>query len=392
MLIRLKKYDYYFIIVLLCNISILIYVIGKLSISAKEANLFFDNKLPIAKLANITAYYFGINDYAIRIPNIIFNSLNLILIYLISKKILKRPYDSVICAVIYTLIPGVILQNALLNQSSITLFLALLICYMEIIKKRIIYSLFVVAIFLDSTAFMLFISLFFYALYHKKKKEMLFATICFFINIYIYGIDVSGRPSGRFLNVVWELSLLYSPLLFIYYIYTLYRNATKENKSFLLFVSLSSLVVSVIFSIRQEIDKEIFLFMNLCGIPLVVKQCLSDIRIRLPEFRNHYKNRFIIILMVLVTEAFALIFSKSLYFFTKNNYDNFFLDSFYIAKELSIELKKRNIKSVIIEDEGMQKRLMFYGIKKGGAKLKKSKKWGNIEIKYHNAVMARYII
>ena len=66
----------------------MIYVIGKLSISAKEANLFFDNKLPIAKLANITAYYFGINDYAIRIPNIIFNSLNLILIYLISKKIL----------------------------------------------------------------------------------------------------------------------------------------------------------------------------------------------------------------------------------------------------------------------------------------------------------------
>ena len=96
--------------------------------------------------------------------------------------------------------------------------------------------------------------------------------------------------------------------------------------------------------------------------------------------------------MVLVTEAFALIFSKSLYFFTKNNYDNFFLDSFYIAKELSIELKKRNIKSLIIEDEGMQKRLMFYGIKKGGAKLKKSKKWGNIEIKDHGVIMARYII
>ena len=126
---KINKCDFYFVLILLCNISIMIYVVSQLSISIKEANIFFDNKLLIAKLANICTSYFGMNDYALRTPNIIFNSLNLILIYLISKKILKRPYDSVLCAGIYTLIPGVILQSTLLNQSSITLFLALLICY-----------------------------------------------------------------------------------------------------------------------------------------------------------------------------------------------------------------------------------------------------------------------
>ena len=209
--------------------------------------------------------------------------------------------------------------------------------------------------------------------------------------MYMFGIDVSGKPSGKFLDVIGSLALLYSPPLFIYYIYTLYRSFTKEKKNLLLYVSVCSLVVGILLSIRQNVDKEIFLFMSLCGIPLMIKQFLSDIRVRLPMFQNSYKNRFLIVLVFLVLEASMLILSKYLYLIVENP-NTTFLNSFYIAKEISLQLKERNISKVKINNKAMQKRLEFYGIKYGGQPLKKVHKNGNIIIEYHGKIVARYAI
>lgn len=384
-----NKYNGYFVIILLISILISLYIIINASISYKEAEMYFANSLVISKLANISTSYFGKNDLTLKIPNIILNSLNLLFIYLISNKILKRRIDSIICITIYSLIPGVILQGVILNETSLSLLVVLVICYIEITSKKLIYPIFVIAIFIDSSCFILFLALVCYAIYYKKTKTIFFALICFALNLHIYGIDLSGKPIGNVLNVISELSLLYSPPLFIYYIYTLYRNITKENKSLLLFVSITSIVVSILLSIRQEVDKEIFLFMSLCGIPLMIKQFLSDIRTRLPQFQGSYKNRFIIVLACLMLEVFLLIFSKYVYLI--NNENKIFLDQFYIVKELSYELKKRNIKQVTT-DPNLQQRLRFYDIKDGGAILKRVEKGGNIIIKYNNIIVARYII
>lgn len=385
----INKYNIYFIGILIINVTISLYIINQASISYKEAEMYFSNSSAIAKLANISTSYFGISDFALKLPNLILSAINLFFIYLISNKILKQKIDSIICTIIYALIPGVILQGVILNESSLSLLLVLLVCYIEITKKQLIYPIFILCIFVDSSAFILFIALFCYAIYYKKTKTIFFALICFVLNLHIYGIDLSGKPIGNVLNVISELSLLYSPPLFIYYAYTLYRNITKENKSLLLFVSITSIVISILLSIRQEVDKEIFLFMSLCGIPLMIKQFLSDIRSRLPQFRSNYKNRFTIVLVCLILEASLLIFSK--YAYIINNEKKIFLDQFYIVKELSNELKQKNITKVST-DSNLQKRLEFYGIKNGGKTLKRVDKKGNIIIKYKGIIIARYAI
>lgn len=385
----INRFDIYFILVLICSISIILFIISGLSISYQEAVLYFSDNNITSRLSRFSTSLLGVNDYTFRIPNIILFALNLTLIYLISKKVLKHPKDAILCAIIYALIPGVIMQGTILNQSSIILFVVLLVCYIEIAYNKIAYPILAISIFLGPSIFMLFLALFFYALSFKKTYTAIFALMCFSINMYIFGIDVSGIPRGNFLDVIRSLALLYSPPLFVYYVYILYRNITKEKKNLLLYVSVCSLVVSMLLSIRQNVDKEVFLFMSLCGIPLMIRQFLSDIRVRLPIFQNSYKNRFIIVITVLIIEASILILSKYLYVALENPS---FLNSFYIAKEISIQLKERNISKITIDDKTMKKRLEFYGIGDGGQPLKKVNKNGNIVVKYYGKVIARYAI
>lgn len=402
----LNRFNFYFLFVTLLSELSLIYLISGASISYKEAIILEQNKVLMAKLANFAIAHLGANDFTLKVPNLIFHALNLTLIYLISNKLLKYKSDSVLCVGVYAITPGVIMQGGILNESILMLFVVLLICYIELTKhKRFAYPLFVLAVFVDESAFMLFLALFFYALF-KENDELhfvpriranirgnlgilLFSIFCFALNLYLFGIDISGRPRGRFLDIFSELALLYSPLLFVYFIYTIYRNFAKYRANLLLYVSGTSLLVSVILSVRQEIDKEIFMFMSLCGIPLMIRQFLSDIRLRLPIFRLNYKRRFMIVIAVLVLEAGLLIFSNQIYRFS--NDDEIFLNQFYIAKEIAHELKKRNISRVSI-DSRMQKRLAFYGIDKGGQPLRKVKKGGNIFIIYHDKIIARYAI
>lgn len=387
----INRFDFYFLLSVIFSILILLYVISGISISYREAILFFANNTFMARLSNLCIKYFGFNDYTFRLPLLAFHFVNLCLIYLISNKILKYKKDSVLCVLIYAFIPGVIMQGSILNESIAVLCFVLLICYIDLINNKFIYPLSIIAIFISPSVFILFLALLFYSIAMKKIKTIVFAILCFAINIYIYGIDIGGHPSGKFINVFGELALLYSPPLFIYYIYTLYRTITKGEKSLLLYVSVTSILISILLSIRQEVNKEIFLFMSLCGIPLMIKQFLSDIRIRLPMFQNSYKNRFVIVIIFLVFETGLLVFSKNTYIFF-NDKDHYFLNQFYIAKEIANELKERNIYKVSIEDYKMRKRLKFYGIEDGGQKIRKVKRGGNIIIKYNGDVVARYAI
>lgn len=388
----IDRNDFYFVLVATISLFSLIYLISGASISYKETIILSENKDIIAKLANLSIAHFSEylgKDFALKLPNLIFHFLNLVLIYLISNKLLKYKQDSILCVGIYAIIPGVIMQGGILNESILILFVVLLICYIELICSKLIYPLAIVAVFIGESSFMLFLALFFYSIVKKNVKMAIFAMICFAVNLYIYGISISGRPRGNFLDVIGELSLLYSPPLFVYFVYTIYRNFTKYKPNLLLYVSGTSLLVSIILSIRQGIDKEIFMFMSLCGIPLMIRQFLSEIRTRLPMFQQSYKNRFIVIIAILLFEASLLIFSKQIYQFS--NDDKIFLNQFYIAKEIALELKNRNI-SRVSTDEKLQKRLLFYGIGTNGQPLKKVKKGGNIIIKYNEKIVARYVI
>ncbi|MGX2983301.1 ArnT family glycosyltransferase [Helicobacter sp. 23-1045] len=401
------KYDFYFALIAFANIIALLYLIDGASVSYNEANLFLANATPSAKIAHFFVAKFGANDFALKLPNLLFHALNLALIYLISNRILKQKSDSILCVGIYALLPCTIMQGVIFNETTPMLCLTLLICYVELFSrtKFLIYPLVLLLALISKSAVVLCVAIFLYALLGQNKQMrfleklkanfaqnaalLIFAALCFALNLYIYGTDISGSPSGNFVDIFGAFALLYSPPLFVYFIYTIYRSFTKGSANLLLFVGGVSLVASIVLSIRQDVNKEIYMFMSLCGVPIMVRQMMSDIRLRLPRFQDAYKRRFVIIIAVLVLESTLMLFAKPICAFS--NDDGLFLHQFYFAKELADELKERKISRVKIEGR-MQRRVEFYGIKNGGQRLRKVNRGGNIFVKYKEKIIARYVL
>ena len=79
------KYDYYFYTILSFLVVVLILKANlSLSISYKEAlNVFVNNSL-LTLITNLSIYFFGQNDIALRLPFILFYAFSVILMYKIT--------------------------------------------------------------------------------------------------------------------------------------------------------------------------------------------------------------------------------------------------------------------------------------------------------------------
>ena len=226
MKIRFDKYDFYFLLIAILSELSLIYLINGASISYKEALLLEQNKTLIARLANLSIAHFGANDFALKIPNLLFHALNLVLIYLISNRLLKYKRDSVLCVMIYAIIPGVIMQGSILNESVLMLCLVLLICYIELIDKKIAYPFLAIAVFVDKSAFMLFLALFFYALIAQKNIKVFRAK-----SLYLWYRHF-WKPAGAIFRYFCRICIALFALAFcVFYLYDLSQFCQIQGES-----------------------------------------------------------------------------------------------------------------------------------------------------------------
>ncbi|PAF54589.1 hypothetical protein BKH42_01125 [Helicobacter sp. 13S00482-2] len=355
--------DIFFLIIALLSVLIQLLMISQISISYKEAYGFFGTDNFIFDLARLSTHFFGNNDYALRGPFVLIHFFNMVLIYAISRVYLKKPTDSLFTVVVYAMLPGINFSGILITKSGFIIFITLWICYINLRYQRIPYLSLFLSIFIDNSSSVLFLALTFYAIKNKMPKTIIYALFGFALNMNLFDFDISGRPQGHFLDILGEFAMLFSPFLFIYYNYTLYWAITKNQNNLMVYVSVSALVFALLLSIRQNIDAEIFAPMIVTGLPIMMKSFFHDMRVRLPRFRTRYKMRFFIVFVALFLETFCLFSNKLTYIFSvKNN----FAIGYYVAKELSVAIKKYGITSIHTKDQALALRLRFYGIKDGG--------------------------
>lgn len=190
------------------------------------------------------------------------------------------------------------------------------------------------------------------------------SLILFGLSMSIYGFDSSGKPRGFLVDTFAIYASIFSPFLFLYFFYSLYRLGVKNERSFIWYISVTALLFSIIFSFRQQIYIEDFAPYVVISIPLMVKLFFHSYRIRLKEFRKKHNFFAFLVLVTLCINIVVTIFNKPLYLILDNPKKHF-VYKYHIVKELSQELKKRNINMVITNDEKLQLRLMFYKIYKG---------------------------
>jgi hypothetical protein len=336
---------------------------NELSISHYEASLLYGEFSFLQAIVKISILLFGQNDFALRLPMVIFHLLSLLLLYKISKDYLKIRRNRVWLLLIFVLLPGVISSAIIVNDAGLVLFGLLLFVYVyKTYSKLFVHVLLVFYLFLSGSFAYLFLSMSIYSLYIKNRNFFLFNTILFITSMSLFGLDTHGTPKGHFIDSIGLYAAIFTPIIFIYMFYVLYRRYLTRDFDILWFISSVILVFSLLLSFRQRINIEYFAPYLMLALPLVAQTFEHSYRVRLNKFRNKYRFIFIVSLILLFINSSVVFFNKYLYLVIENPKKHFSY-KMHIANELARELKSRGI-TCIDSNKKMTKRLEFYGVTK----------------------------
>ena len=364
-MITSNKYNYYFYTFL----SILVFILllkadMSLSISYKEAlNVFVNNSI-LSFITKTSIYFFGQNDIGLRFPFILFYALSVLLMYKLTDNYFRYEKDRFIAICIFMILPGVLSASLLVNSAIMVTFLTLLYLYYYQINNKHSYGLLIFFLFVDNSFAILYLALFFFSFKNKDKKLMYFAMSFFILSMYIYGFSTAGKPRGFLVDTFAIYATVFSPLLFLYFIYSLYRAGIKDNRTLTWYISITALILSIVFSFRQRVYIEDFAPYVVISLPFMLKTFFHSYRVRLKEFRLNYNILAVLIVIMLSINVIFTFINRPLYLIIPNPTKHF-VYQYHFIKELSSELKKRDINEITCLDEEITLRLKFYNITNG---------------------------
>lgn len=366
-----------------------------LSISYKEAlNLYYNSSI-LSIITNISTHIFGHNDLALRTPFILFYLLSSILMFLITKDYFKYEKDRFLSVLIFMSLPGVLSASLLVNTAIVVTFLTLLYIYFYQEHKRHLYYLLPFLLLVDNSFSILFLALFLFSLKTKDRKLLYISSILFVISLIIYGVPTDGKPRGFLIDTVGTYAAIFSPILFLYFLYVIYRLIISRQIDLTTYISSTALILSILVSFRQRIYIEDFAPYVVIAIPSMVKMFLHSYRVRLKEFRRNYSiMAFTIVIMLGINVVFTFI-NKPIYLLIENPQKHF-VYQYHFAKELSNELKSKGINRIFLEDKDLLLRLKFYEIEEGTDYYLSTKEFYNYDDKisiyyYQKELFAIYI-
>ena len=354
-----------FSVFLICLIDFvfLLYAANSLSISYNEAEIFFQKRSLLGYILKLSAHFFGQNDLAVRGVMIFFHIASVVLMYKVSKFYIKLEFDRIIAVLLFVLLPGTIASALIINNAGICITLALLCIYLFHIKKKILFSLFFcLAFFIDGDFLIFYAGFFIFALYKRKPPLAWLSAILFLLTLYFFGFETNGRPSGHFIDTFGIFAAVFSPFVFIFFVYTIYRIWVKEKKDLLWFIAICSFCFCMIVSVRQRLELEQFLPFCVIATPLMVRVFFNSYRVRLPKFRKGHKICTSLVMLFLIFNWSAIIFNQIFYLFL-NDPTKHLTYKFDVAKELADKLKEAGVQDIATEDTRLALRLKFYGIK-----------------------------
>ena len=354
-----------FSVFLICLIDFvfLLYAANSLSISYNEAEIFFQKHSLLSYILKLSAHFFGQNDLAVRGVMIFFHIASVVLMYKVSKFYIKLEFDRIIAVLLFVLLPGTLASALIINNAGICIALALLCIYLFHIKKKILFSLFFcLAFFIDGDFLIFYAGFFIFALYKRKPPLAWLSAILFLLTLYFFGFETNGRPSGHFIDTFGIFAAVFSPFVFIFFVYTIYRIWVKEKKDLLWFIAICSFCFCMIVSVRQRLELEQFLPFCVIATPLMVRVFFNSYRVRLPKFRKGHKICTSLVMLFLIFNWSAIIFNQIFYLFLSDPTKHLTY-KFDVAKELADKLKEAGVQDITTEDARLALRLKFYGIK-----------------------------
>ncbi len=280
----------------------------------------------------------------LRVFYLFFGFLTVGLFFEVSKRYFSKQEDAYLSTFIFMFLPGILTATVLVNVAIIVLPLVLLfVLFYEKGYFNILPFIMLALFFIHEASIIFFIAILLYALRYKDKKLIITATAFLLAFVYLAkGIEIGGRPSGHFIEIFGLYATVFSPLLFLYFFYTMYRILLRERKTLIWYISFSAFAFSLLLSMRQRVYITDFAPYVMISIILMLDIFTHSVRVRLPEFQKKYKWGYYTVMVFLVLSVLVIVFHKFLFFATPLQKKHF---AYRIYKPylLSKELKTKGI-------------------------------------------------
>ncbi|BDY13836.1 hypothetical protein [Hydrogenimonas cancrithermarum] len=378
-------------ILLFVHLVVLIWVAWGLPIGPNEAKLYYSGQNLVNLLMHGGKTLFPSCDFLnIRLPFLIIHLVNLALFYRLSKYFLKDEIALFTSFITFLFLPGIVSSAVLATSTGIILALyqGFLILFLER-KKFAAFLLLPLFLFVDKSSVILYFALFTYALWRRDGIMLLLVSVLFGASVSIYGIDMHGKPVNYFADTIGLYAAIFSPLLFLYFFYAMYRILLKGDKNIIWHVSFTVLILSLTISLRQRIPIQDFAPYVIVAIPLMVRLFFQTFRVRLPQFRKRYLLLAGVVFSVLLLNTLLLLFHKPLFLVLEKPHKHF-AAPFYYPYWCAEALKKEGIHGIQTKKKELQLQLRYHGLTSdplSELKTEMCKGCKKVSIRYKNRVL-----
>lgn len=329
-------------------------------ITPHEAKIFYTYDNILSKIMHLGNLLIG-GIFGSRLLFVIVAIVTVIIFYLVQLQYFLNKNDAALSTILFMLLPGVLTASTLVNIAILVLPIVLLFTLFH--YKNIFWPLPVLMgllFYIHEASIIFFIAV---TIFSFVKKDLKLGTVSIlFLTLFIYassGIEIHGRPNGYFVDIFGLYATIFSPLVFLYFFYSMYRIFIKEEKNLIWYIAFTALIVSLLLSLRQKIVITDFAPYMLIAIGLMLSTFNRSMRIRLIEHRVHYKFMFIVLLISLLFSSVMIVFHKQVYY-SWNIKDKHFAKKIYIPYEKAQSLKKSGINCYDTDNLREHYQLKFY--------------------------------
>ena len=328
----------YFLFASFFYVCAVLYLAISTPISPHEAKIFYTSEDLVSKLMHWGDSLLG-GVIGLRLFFVLLGFVTIVLFYELSRRHFYKREDAYLATTLFMFLPGILTAVSLANVA--ILVLPLVLSFVLMYERKSYWSLPFVMLalfFIHEASIIFFVALLLYSVIHKDKKLGILSATFLFAFVYLAkGIEIGGRPSGHFAEVFGLYASVFSPLLFLYFFYAMYRILLREKKTLLWYISFTALAFSLLLSIRQRIYITDFAPYVTISIIVMLDVFNNSVRVRLPEFQTRYKRGFYVVLGFLALSASVIIFHKVTYELMENPKKHFakrIYEPYYLAKQL----------------------------------------------------------
>lgn len=326
-------------IIVLLYLAVMLYLAIAIPITPSEAELFYASNDLVSRLMHLGDALIG-GLFGLRFFFLMAGLFSVVLFYIVANDTFNNKKDAVFATAIFAMLPGIIIGSALAN---IAMLVLLCVLFYLIARHRKWYIFEVVALaalfLLHDASILFFIAIAIYGAVNKEKRTLIYGSISVILLIFLdRGIEIGGIPKGHFAEIFAIYASLFSPFVFLYFMYTIYRIWLREDKSIIWYISSIALFLSLLLSIRQRIFITDFAPYIFIGIIFMMQIYYQSLRVRLPAFQVVYKRGLFVSLSILILSVLFIVAQPLIFSVTNGLYFNF-TNKVYRPYLLSQQLK-----------------------------------------------------